>query len=350
MKEYSIIIILLAMLNNSCNTSGETEPTQSAIGKTAIVIHGGAGNLKKLNLTPDEELQYKSALQASLKAGNDILQAGGTALDAVEAAIHVMEDSPLFNAGKGAVFNHEGINEMDAAIMNGSDLSCGAVAGVRHIRNPITAARKVMENSEFILLSGKGAEEFAQKNGVGLVDSSYFFTDFRWQQLQDAIIEDSVKLDHTEKKSASLWDKLSGEEKFGTVGCVALDKQGNIAAGTSTGGLTNKRYGRIGDSPLIGAGTYADNLTCAVSCTGKGEDFIRLNVAHDISSIIRYRAIPLDSAVNEVIKIKLKSIKGRGGCIALNKEGQIAMAFTTTGMYRGYIDTNGKMETFIYEN
>lgn len=332
-----------------CHEPQTNEMESTKTGLTAIAIHGGAGNLKKLNLTAEQENEYKEVLIASLEAGNRILQSGGNAADAVEAAIVVMENSPLFNAGKGAVFNQDGINELDAAIMNGADLSCGSIAGVRHIKNPITAAKNVMDHSEFILLTGTGAEEFAAMHGIEMVDSSYFYTELRWQQLLEALEDDTVKLDHSEKKSSSNWDHLLREEKFGTVGCVALDKNGNIAAGTSTGGLTNKRFGRIGDSPIIGAGTYADNATCAVSCTGKGEDFIRLNVAHDISSLIRYNEKSLAEATKMVIQEKLKAIKGRGGCITMNRAGDISMEFTTTGMYRGSIDTKGNVEILIYE-
>ncbi|MFM9984280.1 MAG: isoaspartyl peptidase/L-asparaginase family protein [Flavobacteriales bacterium] len=317
-------------------------------GKIAIALHGGAGNLKKLNLTPEEELAFKAVMDSAITAGYAVLERGGTSVDAVEATIHVMEDSPLFNAGKGAVFNHDGINEMDAAIMNGADLSCGSITGVRHIRNPISAARLVMDKSEHVFLSGIGAEEFVVAQGMNLVDSSYFFTQHRWDQLQEALEEDKIELDHDGKKSAAMRDEPR-EGKFGTVGCVALDKAGNIAAGTSTGGLTNKRYGRIGDAPLIGAGTYANNASCAVSCTGKGEDFIRNTIAADIAGRVEYGQESLDSAVHHAIYTKLVASKGRGGCIALNASGQIAMAFTTTGMYRASIDTSGRKEIQIYQ-
>lgn len=317
--------------------------------KYAIAIHGGAGNLLKMNLTPEEQQAYISALDNALHVGSAILDSGGTALDAVQATIMVLEDCPLFNAGKGAVFTHEGRNEMDAAIMNGENAECGAVAGVRHIKNPIAAARAVMSHSEFILLHGQGAEEFAFAHGVQHADTAYFFTPHRWEQLQKAIDEDKTELDHSGKAKASHKPSTDPDDKYGTVGCVALDKAGNLAAGTSTGGLTNKRYGRIGDSPLIGSGTYADNSTCAVSCTGKGEDFIRLNVAHDIASMIRYGGASLAIACDSVINGKLKSKKGRGGCIAIDRSGQIAMPFTTTGMFRGCMNSDGKKEIQIYE-
>jgi len=343
---FSLTLILLLC---ACETpESKTPKSENMKGKFAIAIHGGAGNLVKMKLTPEEEESYKQALDTALEAGSRILANGGTSVEAVEAAITSLEDCPLFNAGKGAVFTHDGHNDLDAAIMNGENLECGAVAGVRHIKNPITLARKVMEKSEFILLQSQGAEEFAKEHGIAWVDTSYFFTQHRWEQLQEAIEDDKTELDHSEKKKASV-DKPR-EEKFGTVGCVALDVHGNIAAGTSTGGLTNKRYGRIGDSPLIGSGTYADNSTCAVSCTGKGEDFMRLNVAHDIASMMRYAQVDLQSACDSVVMKKLKAIKGRGGCIAIDSQGHIAMPFTTTGMFRGSIDVNGAKKIALYED
>lgn len=344
----TLLSLILVLLFCGCQSPESKTPNPEKMkGKFAIAIHGGAGNLVKMKLTPEEEESYKQALDAALSAGSAILAAGGTSIEAVEAAITSLEDCPLFNAGKGAVFTHDGHNELDAAIMNGENLECGAVAGVRHIKNPIQLARKVMENSEFILLQSEGAEAFAKEQGIEWVDTSYFFTQHRWDQLQDAIEEDKTELDHSEKKKASVQSK-PGEEKFGTVGCVALDVHGNIAAGTSTGGLTNKRFGRIGDSPLIGSGTYADNSTCAVSCTGKGEDFIRLNVAHDIASLVRYAQLDIQTACDSVVMKKLKDIKGRGGCIAIDTQGNIAMPFTTSGMFRGSIDVKGVKNIALY--
>ena len=344
----TLLSLTLIFLFYACQTQEEKiTKAENMTGKFAIAIHGGAGNLVKMKLTPEEEESYKHALDAALSAGSTILANGGTSIEAVEAAITSLEDCPLFNAGKGAVFTHDGHNDLDAAIMNGENLECGAVAGVRHIKNPIRLARKVMEKSEFILLQSGGAEEFAKEQGIEWVDTSYFFTQHRWDQLQEAIEDDKTELDHSGKKQAANEQKPS-EEKFGTVGCVALDVHGNIAAGTSTGGLTNKRYGRIGDSPLIGSGTYADNATCAVSCTGKGEDFIRLNVAHDIASMIRYSDAELKAACDSVVMKKLKDIKGRGGCIAIDCHGNIAMPFTTTGMFRGSIDVNGVKKIGLY--
>jgi len=346
----TLLSLTLLFLFCACQTPERKSPqSENMKGKFAIAIHGGAGNLVKMKLTPEEEESYKQAIDAALTAGSAVLGGGGTSIEAVEAAITSLEDCPLFNAGKGAVFTHDGHNDLDAAIMNGENLECGAVAGVRHIKNPIRLARKVMEKSEFILLQSEGAEEFAKEHGVEWVDTSYFYTQHRWEQLQEAIDDDKTELDHSEKKKASV-DGKPREEKFGTVGCVALDMHGNIAAGTSTGGLTNKRYGRIGDSPLIGSGTYADNTTCAVSCTGKGEDFIRLNVAHDIASMMRYGHFDLQSACDSVVMKKLKDIKGRGGCIAIDGSGNIAMPFTTTGMFRGSINVNGEKKIALYEN
>ena len=346
MKNFSTLWFFVLLLA-ACTGNNQKTPPPTMEGKFAIAIHGGAGNLVKMDLTAEEQEAYKTALNDALTAGEAVLSAGGSSVEAVERALRVLEDCPLFNAGKGAVFTHDGHNEMDAAIMNGSNLECGAVAGVRHIKNPISGARSVMEHSEFILLHSEGAEAFAKEHSIELVDTSYFFTQHRWEQLQDAIEDDKTELDHSGKKQASHSTKPR-EEKFGTVGCVALDVHGNLAAGTSTGGLTNKRYGRIGDTPLIGSGTFADNTTCAVSCTGKGEDFIRLNVAHDISSMIRYQTLSPQAACDSVIMHKLKGIKGRGGCIAIDRQGNIAMPFTTTGMFRGSIDVNGVKKIALY--
>jgi beta-aspartyl-peptidase (threonine type) len=343
-----VLTSLLTLLLAACNQPNTKTKQENMTGKYALAIHGGAGNLVKMNLTPQQQQEYIQALDNALLAGENVLKNGGSAVEAVEATVTILEDCPLFNAGKGAVFTHDGHNELDAAIMNGENLECGAVTGVRHIKNPIRLARTVMEQSEFILLQSQGAEDFAKEHGLEWVDTSYFFTQHRWDQLQEAIEDDKTELDHSEKKKASI-DNSPREEKFGTVGCVALDIHGNIAAGTSTGGLTNKRYGRIGDSPLIGSGTYADNTTCAVSCTGKGEDFIRLNVAHDIASMMRYAQVNLQAACDSVVMQKLKSIKGRGGCIAIDRYGNIAMPFTTTGMFRGSIDTAGNKTILLYE-
>lgn len=314
----------------------------------AIAVHGGAGNLKKLGLTPEQQKNYRDTLELALHTGYEILKKGGSSVDAVAAAINVLEDSPLFNAGKGSVFTNDSINEMDAAIMNGANLKCGAVAGVRTIKNPINAARAVMDSSQFVFLSGRGAEKFATEQHLQIVDPSYFYTQSRWDQLQKLIKTDTVELDH-DSTTGDMDITPFKDQKFGTVGCVAIDQYGNLAAGTSTGGIANKKYNRIGDSPLIGAGTYANNKTCAVSCTGKGEDFIRLVVAYDISALMQYRNISLKDAATYVIMQKLKKAGGRGGCIAMDKNGHILMPYTTDGMFRGYIDATGKMNVMIWD-
>lgn len=299
----------------------------------AIVIHGGAGTILRKNFTPEKEAQYKLVLKNALLVGDSILQNGGSSLDAVEKTIHILENSPLFNAGKGAVFTNSGKNELDASIMCGKDLNAGAVAGVTDIKNPISAARKVIENSEHVMLSGRGASEFAKTQGLEIVDNSYFFTQKRWDYLQEIIKKEK---------------KMTTEDHHGTVGCVALDKNGNLVAGTSTGGMTNKRFGRIGDSPIIGAGTYAKNETCAISCTGHGEFFIRLGVAKDISSMMEYQNISLEKASNKIID-KLTKIGGTGGIIGLDKNGNIVMKMNTSGMYRAYINSKGETEVLIYK-
>ena len=295
----------------------------------ALVIHGGAGTILKKNMTAEKERDYKQKLEESLQAGYKVLSDGGSAMDAVEAAIHIMEDSPLFNAGKGAVFTNAGTNELDAALMNGENLKAGAVAGLKTVKNPISAARKVMEETWHVLLAGEGADKFAAEQNLEIVDPKYFFTERRWNALQKM--------------------KSDEQEKYGTVGCVALDKFGNIAAGTSTGGMSNKRWGRIGDVPIIGAGTYANNKTCAVSATGTGEYFIRSAVAHDISAMMEYKGFSLDKASKTAIK-KMGKLGGSGGVVCIDAKGNIAMPFNTKGMYRGYIKSNGKPKVYIYKN
>jgi len=316
--------------------------------KYVLVIHGGAGTILKKNMTPEKEAAYVAALTLALQTGYDQLKAGKGSLDAVEATIHVMEDSPLFNAGKGAVFTHEGKNELDAAIMDGKTLMAGAVAGVTTIRNPISAARAVMEKSEHVMMVGKGAEVFAKEAGLTIVDPSYFYTKERWDGLQKALAEDSVKtvLDHGNKKSMLL-GTVSKDYKFGTVGAVALDNNGNLAAGTSTGGMTNKKYGRVGDAPIIGAGTYANNLTAGISCTGWGEFYIRAVVGHDISSLMEYKHLSVAEAAQTVLD-KMQKLGGDGGLIALDARGNVTMPFNTAGMYRGTVTSQGKIKVQIY--
>lgn len=321
-------------------------------GNIALVIHGGAGTILKKNMTPEKEEAYKAALTQALKAGYAVLEKGGKSIDAVEAAVNVMEDSPLFNAGKGAVFTNEGKNEMDASIMDGKTLMAGAVASVTTIKNPITAAKTVMLKSPHVMMIGAGAEKFAKEQGLTIVDPSYFYTEERWKQLQKAKEEDKIQLDHADsakKTSGLLKQKENKDYKYGTVGACALDVYGNLAAATSTGGMTNKRFGRVGDSPIIGAGTYANNNSCAVSCTGWGEFFIRNVVAHDVAALVEYKGLSLKEATEEVIMKKVPALGGDGGLIALDRKGNIAMTFNTEGMYRGYITKDGKITVEIYK-
>jgi beta-aspartyl-peptidase (threonine type) len=314
----------------------------------AIAIHGGSGAITRTSLTPEKESAYRAALAEALEAGRRVLAGGGASLDAVTAAIRVMEDSPLFNAGKGAVFTSEGTNEMDASIMDGRDGRAGAVAGVTTVRNPIEAARAVMDKSRHVLLSGRGAEQFAREQGLAIVDASYFRTEERWEQLQRAKERDRLPLDHDAPGKPPA-KKVAAEEheKLGTVGAVALDQAGNLAAGTSTGGITNKRFGRIGDSPLIGAGTWAENASVAVSATGTGEMFIRTAAAHDIAALVKYKGLTAQAAADAALE-KVRAIGGRGGVIAMDPSGQAVFSFTTEGMYRGFAKGHAKPTILIY--
>jgi beta-aspartyl-peptidase (threonine type) len=320
-------VVTIVFLVSCNNINFEKEPSS----KYVLVIHGGAGTILKKNMTPEKELEYRAKLEEALLTGGDILSNGGTSLDAVTQTIIVLENSPLFNAGKGAVFTEEGVNEMDASIMDGFTGSAGAVAGVRTIKNPILAARAVMEKSKHVLLTGKGADEFAGKQGLEIVDSNYFYTPNRWNSYEKAKAKRALE-----------------NEKHGTVGAVALDIYGNLAAGTSTGGMTYKMKGRVGDSPIIGAGTYADNNTCAVSATGHGEYFIRNVVAYDIAALMKYTRVSIKEAANYVILDKLKKIDGSGGIIAVDSTGRFTMTFNTPGMYRGVITSDGLMEVKIF--
>lgn len=312
----------------------------------ALVIHGGAGTILKEQMTSEKEKAYTLALTKALQTGDSVLAKGGTAIEAVVAAIKIMEDCPLFNAGKGAVFTNEGKNELDASIMDGSNLKAGAVAGVTTIKNPITAALAVMNKSEHVMMAGKGAEKFAAQNGCTIVNPSYFFTKERWDALQKAKKKDAVKMDSTN----AIKDPANKDFKYGTVGCAALDKYGNIASGTSTGGMTNKKFGRIGDAPIIGSGTYADNNTCAISCTGWGEYFIRLSMAKAVSDRIEIAGMSLNEAAKEMIQEKLPKLGGDGGLIGIDKKGNITMQFCTPGMYRGYINMKGELVIKIYKD
>jgi L-asparaginase / beta-aspartyl-peptidase len=307
-----------------------------------FVMHGGAGTILRKNMTPEMEKQYRATLEEALRTGYGILRSGGTSLDAVEKSIRVLEDSPLYNAGKGAVFTHEGRNELDASIMDGKSKRAGAVAGVTTIKNPISAARAVMEKSPHVMMAGKGAEAFAAGAGLEIVDPSYFWTERRWKELQRELASEGGK-------TSDLGPWLD-QRKFGTVGAVALDQNGNLAAGTSTGGMSNKRWGRIGDSPIIGAGTYADNESCAVSGTGHGEFFIRYTVASEISALIKYKGMSVQTAADEVIQRRLKPVGGEGGVIALDHDGNFAFSFNSKGMYRGYIGADGVPHVSIYED
>lgn len=306
------------------------------IGPVTLVIHGGAGTLSRSNMSAEREEEYHSKLKEALDSGYAVLENGGKSLEAVIAAVKILEDSPLFNAGKGSVFTYDGRNELDASIMDGSNLKAGAVASVTTVKNPIEAAYAVMTKTEHVLLAGKGADDFAKEQGLEQVSSSYFLDSARYKQW--------LKLKEDERNAIP-----SDEKKFGTVGCVALDQYGNLAAGTSTGGMMNKKYGRVGDSPIIGAGTYANNLTCGVSATGWGEYFIRLNVAHDVHALMAYGGLSLQAAADSVIMKKLPQLGGNGGLIALDRQGNFTMPFCTEGMYRGYIKEKGQAKTFIFK-
>jgi beta-aspartyl-peptidase (threonine type) len=311
----------------------------------SLVIHGGAGTILKADMTPELEIAYKTALQEALHAGYAILEQQGTATDAVKAAIVVMEDNLLFNAGRGSVFTREGIQEMDAAIMNGKSLQAGAVAGVRNIKNPILLADAVMVNSDHVFLCGKGANDFALMQGMKMEPDEYFFSTFRYDQWKAMGDSDAYALDHSKKETAGLLK----EKKFGTVGAVACDAMGNIAAATSTGGMTNKNFGRIGDTPVIGAGTYANNNTCAISCTGHGEPFIKAVAAYDVSCLIEYKGMSLQDAMNEVVNIKLIKLQGEGGMIGVDATGNAAMVFNSEGMYRAMKKSTGDEVVCIYK-
>ena len=309
--------------------------------RIGLVIHGGAGTIERAKMTPEREREYRGGLERALTAGYEILKRGGSSLDATEAAVRVLEDDPHFNAGLGSVFTSTGTNEMDASIMDGKTLKAGAVASVKHVKHPIGLARLVMEKSPHVMLDCAGAEAFAHENGVELVDPKYFFTQERWDALQ------KIKKAEAHGGTGGKQFLISDQDRHGTVGAVALDKAGNLAAATSTGGTTNKLPGRIGDTPVIGAGTYANNQTCAVSCTGDGEYFIRVGVAHEVSALIEYRGMKLQEAAQMALDA-VKKLGGTGGLIAIDKNGEIALSFNTNGMYRGDVDPNGKFVIEIY--
>lgn len=331
-KTHRILTALLAV--TACMNLGA-----DTTAPVAIAIHAGAGTIERSNLGEEQEKQIRDALESAVRAGHEVLESGGTSLDAIVRAVTLLEDTPLFNAGKGAVFNSAGKNELDASIMDGSDLNAGAVAGVHNIRNPVLLARKVMTDSKHVMLGGKGAETFARENGIEFADDAYFRTDYRWHQLEKARAREDASTAHLSE---------TPDQWFSTVGAVAVDRSGNLAAATSTGGMTNKRWGRIGDSPIIGAGTYADNRSCAVSATGHGEYFIRATVARDICSRVQYQGASLQEAADTVVNEVLVEMGGSGGIISIDAAGNIAMPFNTAGMYRASVDMNGKVFVGIY--
>lgn len=351
----NVLLLLAAFVLISCNTSTTSalENTQdvpmqgSGEPNFGIVLHGGAGTILKENMSDSMEVAYRQKLEEAIRAGHKILEEGGTAVEAVQRTINILEDSPLFNAGKGAVFTNEGSNELDASIMDGRDLNAGAVAGVTTVKNPINLAIEVMKNSPHVMLAGKGAEEFAASVGIELVDPEYFYTENRFRSLQRIKDSEKTQLDHDDQQAAlTSWEYK--DSKFGTVGAAALDQHGNLAAGTSTGGMTNKRWGRIGDAPIIGAGTYANNNTCAVSGTGWGEFFIRGVVAYDISALMEYKGLSLEEAAREVIQKKNPALGGDGGIVAIDKDGNIVTEFNTAGMYRASMNNKGDLNIGIY--
>ncbi|MCW8980077.1 MAG: isoaspartyl peptidase/L-asparaginase [Altibacter sp.] len=357
MKNFKTLTLLIGFLllfscKNQSNSSeisdNLTDKSENPSQNFGIVIHGGAGTILKENMSDSLEMAYKMKLEEAIRVGHEILRQGGTAMEAVTKTINIMEDSPLFNAGKGAVFTHEGINELDASVMDGATLNAGAVAGVTRVKNPIDLALAVMNDSPHVMLSGKGAETFAQERGFELVDPTYFYTENRFQSLQRIKDKEKTELDHDGKTAFT--DPFIKDSKFGTVGCVALDKNGNLAAGTSTGGMTNKRWNRIGDAPIIGAGTYANNATCAVSSTGWGEFFIRAMVAHDISALMEYKGLSLQEAAAEVIQKKVPALGGDGGIVSIDKHGNVAMEFNTAGMYRAHMNAAGELIIGIYKD
>jgi L-asparaginase / beta-aspartyl-peptidase len=326
--------------------SGERNPAHQPnmeTQKIGLAIHGGAGTIERSNMTPEREREYRAGLKSALTAGYEILKRGGSSVDATEAAVRVLEDDPHFNAGKGSVFTSAGTNEMDAAIMDGKTLAAGAVASLKHIKNPISLARLVMEKSGHVMMDSEGAEAFAKENGIELVDRKYFFTQERWDALQKIKAAEKSRTSGAGKKFL-----ITDQDRHGTVGAVALDQNGNLAAATSTGGTTNKLPGRVGDTPVIGAGTYANNATCAVSATGDGEYFIRATVARDVSALMEYRGMSLKEAAQAALD-KVAKLGGAGGLIAIDRQGNVTLPFNTAGMYRGYVDPNGKLVAEIYQ-
>lgn len=329
---------------NTNTTSDATEDSPNF----GIVLHGGAGTISKKYMSDSLEPVYNQVLEKAIRTGYEVLEKGGTSMEAVTKTINILEDSPLFNAGKGAVFTHEETNELDASVMDGKTLNAGAVAGVKRIKNPIDLAVSVMNDSPHVMLVGEGAETFAKTQGFDFVEKEYFFVQDRYNSLQRIKKTDKTQLDHDAQ--ANIDDPITNDYKYGTVGAAALDKHGNLAAGTSTGGMTNKRWGRVGDAPIIGAGTYANNATCAVSATGWGEFFMRSVVAYDISALMEYKGLSLEEAAREVIQKKVPELGGDGGIIAIDKDGNIVMEFNTEGMYRASMNAKGELHVAMYKD
>jgi beta-aspartyl-peptidase (threonine type) len=340
-----LVILALVIATTLC------PPVDAAPG-WAIIIHGGAGVIERKDLTPEQEAAYRASLTKAIGAGSDVLKKSGTALDAVEATIVLMEDDPLFNAGRGAVFTAEGRNELDAAIMDGRTLAAGAVAGVTRTRHPILLARRVMEKSPHVMMIGAGADAFSREQGLEQVEPGWFYTERRWQSLEQVLKDRGLPIPPKPAgiPADALKDVVHDEGKRGTVGVVALDSRGNVAAGTSTGGLTGKRWGRVGDTPIIGAGTYASNTSCAASGTGTGEYFIRLTVAREICALVEHRRMDLQAAVDEVIQKKLTALEGDGGAIAITPDGEMAWSFNTSGMYRARAADGRPVQVGIYKD
>jgi beta-aspartyl-peptidase (threonine type) len=337
MKITSLILASTLLGVTAMNVAAN--PPAGTEGPVAIAIHGGSGTIEKGEFSAEKEAEIRAALEQAARAGHEILMAGGSSLDAVTRAVTILEDSPHFNAGRGAVFNAEGKNELDASIMEGAGLNAGAVAAVHNIRNPVLLARKVMTDSVHVMLMGEGAEAFARERGIAFEDDAYFYTDYRWQQLQKAKASDQPDATYLSE---------TPDQWFSTVGAVALDRDGNLAAATSTGGMTNKQWGRVGDSPIIGAGTYADNRSCAVSATGHGEFFIRATVARDVCARVQFTGVSLAEATRQVIKEQLTAMGGDGGVIAVDPQGNLALTFNTSGMYRASIDAEGRLYVAIF--
>jgi beta-aspartyl-peptidase (threonine type) len=346
---FKIATILFLLFLFSCKTETKKEETPKAI-PFALVLHGGAGNITSKNFPTERQKEYQLVLKKALNKGYQVLENGGKSIDAVQQTIAVLENSPLFNAGKGSVFDSEGKNRMDASIMDGKTLNSGAVAGVTNIKNPILLARAVMDKTKHVLLSGKGAEIFAEQNNIPFENDAYFYTKRQADYLKKVQKREREKsLESISQNNSKVNTQNETFKKYGTVGCVALDKNGNLSAGTSTGGLTNKKYDRIGDSPLIGAGTYANNKTCGVSCTGVGEYFIRTLAAHEISSLMRYRKYSAKQAIAEVIHNQINNLGGEGGIIVLDNKGNIAWDFNTKGMFRAYKKSTGEYEIKFFK-